>query len=301
MVLSMGLFALEDTFLKLLGLRLPSGQVLMMAGTLGLVLFWALMAARGLRLWTRDLLHPLVLARNLGEGLAAMAFLTAITTGDLSSASAILQALPLTITLGAALFLGEPVGWRRWLSVAAGFAGVLIIVRPGAESFQMASLLAVLAVAALTLRDLVTRRIPARISSDALTASAFGAVAPAGLALYLLQGQGALVPAPLEFGYMAGAALVGLTAYLAMVVSMRLAPIAAVAPFRYSRLVFAIMIGIGIFGERPDALTWIGAAIIVISGSYAMWREARILGTARGTTSPATHRGSAGPGGTAPR
>ncbi|MCQ0969822.1 DMT family transporter [Paracoccus sp. TK19116] len=301
MVLSMGFFALEDMVLKLLGGRMPVGQVLMMAGTLGLALYWALMAARGRPLWSRDLLHPAVMLRNLGEGLAAITFVTALVTGDLSSASAILQALPLTITLGAALFLAEPVGWRRWLSILAGFAGVLLIVRPGAAAFQPASLLAVVAVLALTLRDLATRRIPDRVSSDALTASAFGAVVPAGLILFLIQRQPAVMPQPADLAWLLAGSLVGLSAYLAMVVSMRFAPIATIAPFRYSRLVFAMLVGIVVFSERPDAITWLGAAVIVGSGIYAMWRETRLSRAGRATQTPASHRGSAGPGGAGPR
>ncbi|MFD1883778.1 DMT family transporter [Paracoccus pacificus] len=278
MVLSMALFAFEDTFLKLLSASLPVGQVLAMAGGLGMLVFWALMALRGQRLWTRGLLHPLVIIRNLGEAVCAMAFILAIALGDLSSASAILQSLPLMMTVGAALFLGEPVGWRRWASIAAGFVGVVMIVRPGAASFDVASLLAVVAVLGLTLRDLVTRRIPPQVSSDALTASAFGTMMLAGIALAVLRAEPPEIPAPLDLLRLCASVVFGLGGYSAMVASVRLAPLGAIAPFRYSRLVFAMLLGIIVFGERPDALTWLGSAIIVISGIYAMWREARVAG-----------------------
>ena len=121
--------------------------------------------------------------RNLCEAVCGVFFLTAISIGDLAIASAILQALPLLMTLGAALILGEKVGWRRWASIGAGFLGVLMIVRPGTDAFQPGSMLALVAVLFLAVRDLVTRRLPASIGSGLLTASAFGSMSLAGAAL----------------------------------------------------------------------------------------------------------------------
>ncbi|MDO5704298.1 MAG: DMT family transporter [Paracoccus sp. (in: a-proteobacteria)] len=276
MTAAMALFAVEDSFLKTLTGRLPAGQVLMMTGIMASGLFWALIAAQGGRLWTRDLLHPAVMLRNLGEGLAGILFLSALTYGDLATASAILQALPLALTLGAVLFLREKVGWRRWSSIIVGLIGVLIVVRPGTEAFHPSAALAVGAVVALTLRDLATRRIPPGVSSQVLTASAFASLIPGGLILLLFGNRPMLLPVAGELMILSGAVAFGLVAYMAMVGAMRLGEIAVIAPFRYTRLVFALILAVLVFGERPDTATLTGAAIIALAGMAAMWREARL-------------------------
>ncbi|MDP5308012.1 DMT family transporter [Paracoccus spongiarum] len=285
MTLGMAGFAFEDTLLKLLSRAMPTGQVLMIVGLAGMVVFGSWVALRGGGLRPRDLLHRGVLARNLCEAICAICFVTALATGDLSIASAILQALPLLMTLGAALFLSEPVGWRRWLSILAGFAGVLLIVRPGTDAYQPASLLALIAVLALAARDLITRRLPPGIGSGMLTASAFGAMAFAGAVLALLGGQRMMMPDARQAAMLLACVGFGLGGYLAMVIATRIGEIGAIAPFRYSRLIFAILLAMAVFGERPDGWTLAGAGIIAAAGGYAMWREARLRGRPR-TASP---------------
>ncbi|MEO1961502.1 MAG: HDOD domain-containing protein, partial [Paracoccus sp. (in: a-proteobacteria)] len=196
MTLAMAGFAFEDALLKFLSSDLSIGQLLLLLGFGGMVAFgaWVALGPEGLR-W-RDLIHPGVLLRNLCEAVCGVFFLTAISIGDLAIASAILQALPLLMTLGAALILGEKVGWRRWASIGAGFLGVLMIVRPGTDAFQPGSVLALVAVLFLAVRDLVTRRLPASIGSGLLTASAFGSMSLAGAALVVVGGQPLIAPDP---------------------------------------------------------------------------------------------------------
>lgn len=276
MTLGMASFACEDALLKFLSRTMPVGQLLLVLGLFGMVLLgiWVARSAEGLR--PRDLLHPGVILRNLSEAVCSVTFVVALSIGDLSIASAILQALPLLMTLGAALFLGEPVGWRRWLSILAGFLGVLMIVRPGTDAFQPASVLALISVLALAVRDLTTRRLPASIGSGTLTASAFGAMGLSGAALMILEGQTPVMPQPAEALMMAGSLCFGLAGYSVMVIATRIGEIGAIAPFRYSRLVFAIILAVLVFSERPDAWTLGGAGIIAFAGAYAMWREARL-------------------------
>ena len=131
MVLAMAGFALEDMFIKRLAAAMPVGQIIALVGLGGAVIFAAICAAQGRRLWSRDLLARPVILRNLGEMAGTLCFVSAIALTPLSQASAIIQAMPLAVTLGAALFLGAPVGWRRWTAILAGFAGVLMVVRPG--------------------------------------------------------------------------------------------------------------------------------------------------------------------------
>lgn len=276
MVLAMAAFAVEDALLKGLSVQIPTGQLLAVVGLAGMVVFalWIALGPEGLRL--RDLLRPPVALRNLCEAICAVTFVTALATGDLAIASAILQAQPLLMTLGAALFLGEQVGWRRWLSIAVGFCGVLLIVKPGTEAFEFSSVLAVIAVLALALRDLITRRLPPEVGSGLLSAGAFGSMGLAGLGLMLLGGQGVVMPTPVQAALMGATLGFGLLGYITMVVATRLAEIAVIAPFRYSRLLFAMLLAVLVFAERPDAATLIGAALIAGAGIYSMWREARL-------------------------
>jgi drug/metabolite transporter (DMT)-like permease len=274
MVLAMAGFALEDMFIKRLAAAMPVGQIIALVGLGGAVIFAAICAAQGRRLWSRDLLARPVILRNLGEMAGTLCFVSAIALTPLSQASAIIQAMPLAVTLGAALFLGAPVGWRRWTAILAGFAGVLMVVRPGLAGFAPASLFAVAAVIALATRDLATRAVPPTISSMQLSAYAFATLVPTGAVLLAVSGG----PVAVDAGGardLALALLCAVAAYYAIVAAMRVGEVAVVTPFRYTRLVFALIIGVAVFGERPDPWTLIGAAVIVASGVYTILREAR--------------------------
>lgn len=291
MVISMVLFAFEDMFIKLMSEGLPYTQVLFIIGLMGLPMFWIALVARGGRLLTRDLCHPMVLLRNAGEVVGSLGIVAALALSPLASTSALMQALPLAIVIGAAVFLREPVGWRRWLAIAVGVGGVLLIMRPGLSTFQPASVIALIAVVAFAARDLATRRIPAHIPSMQLAASAFLAVLIAAGVAAVVLGQRFIVPSPLMTGYSIACVAVGVTGYALIVAATRMGEASAIAPLRYVRLVAALVLAVIVFGERPDAPTLIGAAIIVGSGGYAMWREAvrrrRLLRTTtlpRGTT-----------------
>jgi drug/metabolite transporter (DMT)-like permease len=216
----------------------------------------------------------MVVLRNIGEIIGAFGFVSALALGELATTSAILQVLPLTLVLGAALFLGEKVGWRRWLSVAIGFAGVLLILRPGTAAFHPSMLLAVMGVAGLTLRDLATRLIPKGVPSDQLSASAYGAMVPAGLVMAALGGGQAVVPDGVQWALLLGTLIFGVLGYTALVTASRVGEASAVAPFRYSRLAFALVVALVVFGERPDLPMLAGAVLIAGAGGYAMWREA---------------------------
>lgn len=276
MTLSMGLFALEDSFIKQLTTGMPVYQVLVMLGVAGAGLFWLKLAQTGRHLWTPDLLHPVVILRSLGEVAGAVCYVTALATGDLASASAILQMLPLLLVLGGWLFLGESVGWRRWSSVLVGFLGVMMILRPGSAAFQPAALWALASVVALMVRDLATRRVPARVPSDLLSASAYAIIVPGGILLGLIQSEPVVTPRAIDWAMLAGSTVFGVIAYAALVTASRIGEASAVAPFRYTRLGFALLIAVLVFGERPDTMTLAGAALIALAGGYSMWREAKL-------------------------
>ncbi|WP_018000305.1 DMT family transporter [Paracoccus sp. N5] len=276
MVVSMVLFAFEDMFIKLLSAQLPFAQVLGLIGLLGFLVFAAMLKLKGGRLFTRDLIRPIVLFRGLMEAVGSIGIVVALALTELSSTSAIMQALPLAIVLGAALFLGEPVGWRRWSAIIAGFLGVLLVIRPGLAGFQPVSLMALLAVLGLAARDIATRRVPAHIHSDQLAASAFFAILIASVLMGLALGQDFVMPGPRQGLLFLACMTVGVGGYALLVAATRLGEASALAPYRYARLVFALILALLVFGERPDALTLTGAAIIVASGCYMMWREAAL-------------------------
>ncbi|TNF57530.1 MAG: DMT family transporter [Rhodobacteraceae bacterium] len=273
MVLAMLGFAIEDMFIKLLADRLPTWQIILFLGIGGAATFGVFLSLRGETLFPRAALSKLVLLRNLGELVGTLSFVTALALTPLAQASAILQALPLAVTLGAALFLGEKVGWRRWAAIFAGFLGVLLVIRPGLEGFDANALFAVAAVVGLSLRDLATRRIPAAMSSSQLSFLAFLTLIPAAGLLAVTTGGTGVAPVPREWALVAGAVAMGVFSYTCIVGAMRVGEVSFVTPFRYSRILFALVIGVLVFAERPDALMLTGAALIVGSGLFTLWRE----------------------------
>ncbi|MEV8465365.1 DMT family transporter [Fluviibacterium sp. DFM31] len=272
MVASMAGFALEDMFVKSMADGLPVSQILILLGFAGALIFGTWAKLRGERLLPPEIRHPLMILRNVGEMIGTVMFVNAIVLIPLATASAILQATPLAVALGAALFMGAEVGWRRWLAILVGFAGVLMVVRPGLAGFEPASLLAVGAVFCLAARDLATRAAPAHLSSPVLSCWGFAAAGVAGLVLVPVSGAPHW-PTPDHWLMLGGALGCGVAAYYAITLAMRVGDVAVVTPFRYARLIFAVIIGMLVFGERPDLWTLIGSAVIIGSGLYTLMRE----------------------------
>lgn len=268
---SMALFAFEDMFLKFATQGLPTGQILLITCLFGLTFFASLARIEGRRTLTRAALHPMVMLRNLGEMVGTYGYITALALVPLATVSAVLQAMPLVVTLGAAVFMGERVGWRRWSAITVGFAGVLIVIRPGFEGFQPAALWVLVAVLGLGLRDLATRAIPAAISSTQL--SAWGVASVAVLGAAMMPFQTAVMPDLWQASMLLGALCFGTAGYWAITKGSRMGEVSVVSPFRYSRLIFAIMIGFAVFGEPADVMTQCGAAVIIGSGLYSFARE----------------------------
>lgn len=276
MILSMAGFAVEDAVIKYLSGWLPVGQVIGLIGMGGVAIFAMVAHRKGIRLADWRAVRGAALWRNLAEMGAASFFVLAIALVPLAVVTAILQAAPLLVTLGAALFLRERVGWRRWLAIATGFAGMLLILRPGSQAFDPAALLAVVGVVLLSARDLLTRRVPGDIHSLQLAGWGFFMVIPSGVLLLVVLRQVPVMPEPWQWGWLALGLCMGVMAYATLVLATRLGDLAATTPFRYSRLVFAMIIGAVFFGERPDALTYLGAVLIVVAGLYSLLREQRL-------------------------
>lgn len=276
MTLSMGCYALNDTCMKALGADLPLGQTLFLRGVLTSVLMGAWVVWRGLwpvRLdavdWRR------VVLRTVGEVTAAFFFISALFHMPLANATAVLQALPLTVALGAAVFLGEPLGWRRMTAILLGFVGVLLIVRPGPEGFNVYTLFALAAVAAITLRDLVTRRITGTVPTMVVVLFASLGVMMLGAVLGPTETWVAL--RPIHGVLLAVSAVFVLLAYVLTVQVMRMGDAGATAPFRYTGLLWALVLGYVAFGEWPTPVTMAGAGIVVATGVFTYYRERALV------------------------
>jgi len=273
---SMLCFALEDMFVKLAAQTLPRGQILILFGLGAALVFGVAARLMGQAPVTRDMLRGPLALRSLCEGVSAIGFVMALALVPLSLMTTIVQANPLLITLGAALIFAEPVGWRRWSAVLVGLGGVMIVLRPFGEGFQPAALFAVLGVLFQAGRDLATRKVPPCTSSLQISIAGFLALIGAGIGLMLVAGERPVWPDRREWLYMLGMLGIGLPAFYSIVAAMRLGDISFIAPFRYSRIVFGLAVGLVVFDERLDRWMLIGAAVIVASGLYTLWREARL-------------------------
>jgi drug/metabolite transporter (DMT)-like permease len=258
-------FAVEDMLLKVAAAALPRGEVITLFGLGGLAVFATLALWKGQPLVTPAMFAPTMLVRSGFEVMGRLFYALAILLTPLSTASAILQSAPLLVVAGAALVFGERVGLRRWLAVLVGFAGVLLIIRPGTAGFDALALLAVLGTIGFAGRDLATRAAPPQLTNLQLGVTGFAMLTVAGLILLVWQGT-VTPPDARAAGLVAAATAVGVVAYMLLTAAMRTGEIGAVTPFRYTRLIFAMLLGILVFGERPDGWTLAGSAIVVAAG-----------------------------------
>lgn len=269
---SMAAFALNDAIVKAILRDTPLFTTIFWRGLLVIAALVAACLWTGAFRWRpegRDL--RFIVQRGFAELGGTLTFLTALAHMPLASATAILQSTPLVVTLAAALFLSEPVGWRRLLASVIGFLGVLIIVRPGAADFNVYALAALACVGFIAVRDLTTRRLSR--GAPTLIVALFTAVLITGLG-----GIGAVfeahgVPSTDKALPFAGASLFLILGYVFSVSAMRVGEIAFVAPFRYTILLFATLLGVVFFGEVPDGLTIVGGLVVVATGLFTFWRE----------------------------
>lgn len=271
MIAAMAGFALEDALVKVAVRSLPPGEVLVLLGLGGASVFAALARRDGTVLLAADVLSRTMRVRAVFEVVARLFYFLAVAFIPLSTATAIMQATPVLMVLGARVAFGEQVGARRWCAVLLGFAGVLVVLRPTADDFSPLSLLAVLGMVGFAGRDLASRAAPASFGTRRLGFLGFLAIAFAGL-LYSVWDHGIrgggtpTLPDGRTALVIAGAVLVGVLAYAALMRSLRTGGLAAVAPFRYSRIFFGVGAGILFFGERPDPVMLLGCAIVLAAG-----------------------------------
>ncbi len=271
MLLAMASFAVGDSFLKFTAQDLPLSQILVIRGCFAILLLTIITAALGQMRPAKVILSAPFLLRIMAEVSASFFFLTALFNMPMANTIAIMQALPLTVTVGAAIFFGEPIGWRRIAAILVGLFGVLLIIQPGVEGFTIYSLWCLAAVASTTIRDLATRKLDSNIPTffvslvTVITVTAFGG---------LLSFYQTWVPVSAgTIGLLAVASLFLITGFFGIVSAMRVGEVGVVTPFRYFVLLFALTIGVFFFDEIPDSLTVIGSLIVVGSGIYTIYRE----------------------------
>lgn len=278
-LVAMFCFVVNDVFVKLVGADLPIGEMMLLRGVVSvagvLAVAWWMGALRPPRI----LLSGPVAGRVTGEIFSTPLFLFGLMHMPFADANAILQFGPLAVTAGSAIFLAERVGWRRWTAACVGLLGVLLIIRPGGATFNTFALLPLGSVVAGAARDLFTRRIDHRVPTLMLTLVSAGTVTVTGGAIAMVETW--VTPSPMHLVQLTAAAVLLAIGYFAATIAVRAAEISVIAPFRYSIVVFAIVCGVLVWGEVPDALSFVGIGIVTAAGLYTFYRERRFARLAR--------------------
>lgn len=275
MVAAMACFIINDAIIKGVSTSLPAAQLIFIRGLMATALVAAVAKATAVPIRLRELQHPWVAGRAIVDALATFGYLISLFHLPIANATAINMAAPLFIAALAIPLLGERVEARRWLAIAVGFAGVLLIVQPQSEGFNSYSLLCLGATLMHALRDLATRRIPSTTPSLAITfATSITVTVIAGLATLW---QGWVTPPGASLAWLALTSVFLASAYHLIVASTRRGDLSAIAPFRYSGLIFALILGWVFWDEVPDLLAWGGIVLLMGAGLDLLARERRRL------------------------
>jgi drug/metabolite transporter (DMT)-like permease len=275
MILAMACFALEDTFLKLVLQALPVGQLLVVHGIGGMIVFGLILRVQGQPIFIRDVMSMAMRVRLFFELMGRVFYTAALALVPLSAMTAILQATPIVVVGSAAIIFGEKIGSRRWFAIGLGLLGVMIIIRPTSDNFTIYSVLAILGMFGFAGRDLASRAAPKTISTALLGFYGFVTVVIAGLIITAAWG-GTFVAMDLRMLIsVVGAVVFGVAAYAALMKAMRTGEVSAVTPFRYTRIVFGLACGVLFFHETLDGYMIFGSVLVVLSGLFIMRRSAK--------------------------
>ena len=282
MTLAMLAFTMEDFFLKKATKVAPLGEILIICGLLGFIFFLGCSFISKQKMIYEEALNPVLLVRSLFEIGGRVFYAIAIALMPITNASAILQATPLVVILGAVIFLNEKVGWRRWSAIIFGFFGVLLVIQPGTEGFNIFSIFAVVGMIGFAGRDLATRMSPTNMSNFQLGSFGFLMVFIAGVLITIFNiltfpSKSIWVTISVEDWWIILAnGLAGILAYQCLTIAMRNGDVSFVTPFRYVRVLFALFFGIILLGEEPNNLVLCGSLIVVLSGIYIIFRRNKV-------------------------
>ena len=272
MLISMASFAVGDTFVKISGAFLSPAQIMFFLIAGGLIIFAIIAKFKGENLLDNRAFSPILLIRYCAEMVGLVAMIIGLTKIPLSVVGTVTQASPILVAAGAVIFFKEVISWRRWSSIFIGFVGVVLVIQPGSQNLNYAVIWAVVALIAFSIRDLVTRLTPPDIPSSSIATFTMIAAFPFTTAWVFLSGE-KFFPPEMDWAVVSSMIILGSFGYLLLITSLRLGELSAIMPFRYSRIVFLLILGFLVFGERPTASMLIGATLILISGVYIMWRE----------------------------
>ena len=272
MTICMGAFVLNDAFVRLAGSSLPLGQILFLRGLITtFILLMVGIYSGAFKLIVSKADRWRIFFRSIAEALTAYFFLTAVMNMPFANVTAILQILPITVTLAAALVFKEKVGIFRISLILIGFLGVMMIINPTANGFNIYAIYALIAVFLITLRDLITRKLSSKVSTLLPTVSASVGV--------LLFSVFLLINTPFQPLNTQNSLFIFLSAffiifgYYTAVLVMRSGEISFISLFRYSAILFALILGLFFFDEKPDITAFLGILLVMLAGIVLMMRN----------------------------
>ena len=275
MIIAMGCLTLTDLLIKIASQTFPIGQVMISYGVGSLIIFWGLLRIKGEPIRLSPLTNPTVIFRNIGDLIALNGMFLALVYVPLSTIGAVIQTVPILVTAAAALFLGEQVGMRRVLAIFVGFLGTLLIIQPGAVSFDITAILVLVAAIGMALRDIATKLVRENLSTLLLSFYSCFMFIISGSVLLIFKGE-ASAPDLHNIVTLAAMTVTGSLGFFFMTEAVRLGEMSVVSPFRYTRLLFSMAAGILILGEQVNTYMIIGSALTILSGLY-IWRREIVM------------------------
>ena len=272
MVACMFAFTFNDALMKVSFANIPIFQSIFVRGLfcLGLIILYAVTQDNVFKkLSGRDSI--IIGVRSGFEAIAAMTFLFALQKMPLANALSILQSVPLAVCMAGAIFLGEKVGWRRWIAIVLGFGGVLVIIDPSSSDFNLYTFLVLVTVIFASARDILTRSLSADVPS--LLVAILTAIPTCAVAGILTLFYGWKVVPFNDYVILIEASLLISFGYLFSVLAMRQGEISFVSPFRFTAMIWAIGFGFLFFGELPNLQTYFGTLVVISTGIYTFRRE----------------------------
>tara|TARA_B100000767_G_scaffold271291_1_gene296611 strand:+ start:421 stop:1254 length:834 start_codon:yes stop_codon:yes gene_type:complete len=275
MITAMGCLTLADLLIKIASQTLPIGQVMIFYGVGSIIVFWSLMGIKGEPIRLSPLTNPAVLLRNIGDLIAINGMCLALVYVPISTVGAVIQTVPIMVTVAAALFLGERVGTRRILAIFIGFLGTLFIIQPGASTFEITTILVFIAAVGMALRDIATKLVRENFSTLLLTFYTSMLFILSGSVLLIITG-GASVPDMGMIAILAATIVLGSLGFFFTTEAVRMGEVSVVIPFRYTRILFSLAAGILVLGEQINPIMLFGIALTILSGLY-IWRREIVI------------------------
>ena len=275
MIIAMGCLTLTDLLIKISSQTLPIGQVMISYGLGSLIVFWVLLRIKGESIRLSPLTNPTVIFRNIGDLIALNGMFLALVYVPLSTIGAVIQTVPILVTAAAALFLGEQVGMRRVSAIFVGFLGTLLIIQPGATTFDITAILVLIAAVGMAIRDIATKLVRENLSTLLLSFYSCFLFIISGSVLLILKGEASL-PDLDNIVTVAAMIATGSMGFFFMTEAVRLGEMSVVSPFRYTRLLFSIAAGILFLGEQVNTSMILGSALTILSGLY-IWRREIVM------------------------